>query len=819
MNISQNHQIRGYSKMKDTYKRLLKNPISKVVIITGIIEILCLLCSIIGSQYMIRQYKSIIETDTEVSRQIERIGTSLYRYQSLIYAYQYDPHPYENYEEELKTLTEEITSQMESLGKTRIVGKNANASSTMDEITTNFALLLDENSMQDISLLSKDIKNIIGKLTIFQMYVDTDIAEKNQIIKYMSLSTVIINIIAIICMITAVVKCTALTREYSERIIDLQKKAEAANATKSSFLANMSHEIRTPINAILGMDEMILREAKDKELLEYATDIKRAGNTLLTLINDILDISKIESGKMELIPVDYSIVELINDENIILRTKAEDKGLDFNINLAPEMPQTLHGDNVRIKQIITNIANNAIKYTPKGSVEINVYTIIAPSKSEVSLTIEVNDTGIGIKKEDMPKLFQKFQRIEESRNRNIEGTGIGMSLTKQFVDMMQGKLYVESEYGKGTKFKVVIPQKVIDSTPIGNNALNLDIKTNTAEIIHTVDTNILVVDDNALNRKTITLLLKGTGIHCDTAENGKQCIQLVEENDYDIVFIDHLMPDMDGIETYNLMKQKNIANMPVIMLTANAMSGAKERFLREGFNDFLSKPIDISRLFDIFKKYLPPEKIVGINEQPKQEKTQTIQHDCKYIDMPYAIKNCGNEDNFMELLSDYLLTLKDRIHELCRLINEQDIPGYTIKVHALKSASRTVGFLKMGEIAESAENKGHDNDWNNILFFHRQILSLYKESIGDLQAYVKGHMPTTGQYKTAEINEEPDLITELLKMIEAMNEGEMDKADNIAKHIGKYDWGDYNKIVKEIMIAEKEFDTGRIEKIYQELKA
>ena len=391
----------------------------------------------------------------------------------------------------------------------------------------------------------------------------------------------------------------------NERIKEEARVAEKANRAKSVFLANMSHEIRTPMNAIIGMDEMILREAPGKTIEKYAMDIQSAGRTLLSIINNILDLSKIESGKMELNPVEYGFSSVLNDLVNMTMKKAQDKGLEYKLEASPSIPSKLWGDEIRVRQIILNLINNAIKYTHKGSITIEV-SFEAETKK---LKCRVTDTGIGIRQEDMNKLFASFQRLEENKNRNIEGTGLGLNIARQLAVMMGGDIEVESEYGKGSVFTATMVQKVIDATPIGNFVENLakvqEQKGEYRPSLIAPDARILVVDDSDMNLAVIKGLLKKTKVQVETADSGDECIDMLRKSKYHIVLLDQMMPGKTGIETLDVIKSEHLADdIPIIALTADAVVEAKEMYLKHGFTDYLSKPIIYTDLEAMLRKYL-----------------------------------------------------------------------------------------------------------------------------------------------------------------------------------------------------------------------
>ena len=408
-----------------------------------------------------------------------------------------------------------------------------------------------------------------------------------------------------------------VAEEAKEEAEKAKEIAQNANRSKSDFLANMSHEIRTPINAVLGMDEMILRDCEDSQILEYAEDIKRAGGMLLSLINDILDFSKIESGKMDIIPVDYDLGILLNETVEMVRPRANEKSLELVMEISPDTPTHLNGDEVRIRQIITNILTNAIKYTNKGKVTLTV-SGKQLSEEKTELYVSVKDTGIGIRKEDIGHLFESFTRVEESRNRNIEGTGLGLSITMRLLNLMGSRLEVDSTYGEGSDFYFYLEQQRKDDKVVGEDIKIYcqNAKGKKGELsndFYIPDARLLVVDDNKVNLKVFKGLLKKNGMKIDTAMSGKECLELMKENHYHIVFLDHLMPDMDGVETLNqakMLKNSKSQDAVMIVLTANAVAGAREKFLQEGFDDYLSKPISLPLLKEMILKYLPKELIM-----------------------------------------------------------------------------------------------------------------------------------------------------------------------------------------------------------------
>ncbi len=404
--------------------------------------------------------------------------------------------------------------------------------------------------------------------------------------------------------------------KITNELIDMAAEAREANKAKSAFLSHMSHEIRTPINAILGMDEMILQESKEEDTLDYAASIRSAGNNLLGIVNDILDFSKIEAGKMNIIPVEYGLTSLINDLYNVVRLRAEDKGLKVKLDIDPSIPSVLLGDVTRIRQVITNLLTNAVKYTETGCVTLSIRAIGAediPDRS-IRLAVSVKDTGIGIKPEDMNRLFEEYERVDEKRNISIEGTGLGISITTELLELMESKLSVKSTYGEGSEFGFELIQGIVNDEPVGDQSSWFKKPAGRKQRIDFIaeDAHILVVDDSPVNLTVMKNLLKKTKIKTDTATSGEEALELVKKNEYDVIFLDHLMPEMDGPATLKKMKElddNRSAGAPVISLTANVLSGARDEYLAAGYNDYLSKPIKLKELEDMLFYYIPPEKI------------------------------------------------------------------------------------------------------------------------------------------------------------------------------------------------------------------
>ncbi len=535
-------------------------------------------------------------------------------------------------------------------------------------------------------------------------------------------------------------------RENKELLRE-KENAESASKAKSIFLANMSHEIRTPINGILGMDSMLLKECKDESLRDYALNIQSAGQTLLSLVNDILDISKIESGKMEILPVTYSVFNVLNDCYNMVAIRAKDKNLELVMDISPEIPAALFGDEVRIRQIINNLLSNAVKYTNEGTVTLSVWTEkveVDPMQGnkgdQVELFIHVKDTGIGIREKDVGKLFRDFVRLDEKRNRNIEGTGLGLNLTKQLVDMMGGFISVDSVYGEGSTFKVHLMQQVSDEKPLGDFYKLYKQQVNVMDAAHekfiAPDARVLLADDMQMNLKVFAGLLKDTKIQIDTAINGAEALKLIEKNHYDVVFLDHMMPVMDGIEAFRQMRQlakSPNTNTPVVMLTANAVVDAKNQYMDEGFSDYIAKPIREEVLLSCLKKFLPKELVKSVaknsavesanaeNEKPAVQSSTKLSD---FLDEATGLAYCMNDQKFYkEMLGEYVSA--DKTEELMEAFSKEDFEYYRITVHAVKSTSLTIGAIKVSEDAKALEMACKEGDFDFVKKNHEAFIQKY----------------------------------------------------------------------------------------------
>lgn len=399
--------------------------------------------------------------------------------------------------------------------------------------------------------------------------------------------------------------------KLADELAMAKDEADKANQAKTRFLARMSHEIRTPINAVIGMNEMIIRESEEEKIKKYASDVKDSSNVLLNIINEILDASKIESGMMELAPARYKLSSFLNDIYNMINLRAVNKGLTLDFEIDPKLPSEYFGDDRCIRQVLTNLLTNAVKYTNEGKVTLSISG--STQEDTAVLHYKVKDTGIGFKPEDIENIYGEFKRFDLSRNRNVEGSGLGMNIVHSLLQLMGSDLKIESEYEKGTEFSFTIEQKITNKEPIGDYKKSIEkMAAKEADSIKFIapSAKILVVDDNIMNLKVFSKLISHVEAEITETDSGKKCLELLKDNRYDIIFLDHMMPEMDGIETLHHIKDDRLAiGTPVIMLTANAIAGDREMYLEEGFDDFISKPVMPKALDEMLIEYLKDKVI------------------------------------------------------------------------------------------------------------------------------------------------------------------------------------------------------------------
>lgn len=710
-------------------------------------------------------------------------------------------------------------------------------------------------------------------------------------------------------------------------VLQANKELERSSNMKSDFLANMSHEIRTPMNAVIGMAEMALREELPPAAKNYINQIKEAGRSLLTIINDILDFSKIESGKMDISEDEYELMSMVYDVANLVMARLKEKDVELIVDIVPDLPNKLYGDSIRMKQILLNLVNNAVKFTSQGRIIMKVdYTKTA--YDQIELDVSVEDTGIGVKKEDLGKLFQSFQQVDSKRNRNIEGTGLGLAISKRLLTLMDGSIWVESEYGKGSRFSFALPQKIVDESPsikvkepdsvlmaglISNPyiwerfcsdaerlgvecirvvspkefdllpdnkrnflfieypmftelvegyirshpqitavllvgfyahveysipnlyivrkplfALNIALLLN-GERLHfenneeekefdfiAPNAHVLIVDDNAVNLTVAEGLLEPLKMKVDTVTSGQAAIDKIASHHYDIIFMDHMMPELDGVETTHIIRRfhSEYNDVPIIALTANAVEGTKEMFCREGMNDFVAKPIEIRIMVDKVRQWLPVEKIQKtklVYDMADREEESSEPIVVGDLDTKLAMGFFGSEKLFWKTLKVYYNSIEKKANTIRTMVEEKDWTGYTIEVHALKSASKQIGALSLSRKAAAMEKAGNARDSEAIHKHTDEMLKQYLGYLSVLEPFCAEEEEDEAQKK--QISKE--ILEQYFdKMSSAIEDLDMDQVEEVIAEMNQYRYETgQTELFHQLKEAAEEFDVDRCEEI------
>ena len=627
----------------------------------------------------------------------------------------------------------------------------------------------------------------------------------------------------------------------SRRRSVIAEKAMATSDAKSAFLSNMSHEIRTPINTMLGLNEMILRESGEERILTYADNINRAGQTLLSMVNNVLDFAKIETGKLEIIPSDYDLSSVLNDLVNMISMRTDEKGLSLKLDFDRNIPKLLYGDEIRIKQVIAHLLTNAVKYTDEGGITFAVkYEKPFDEVDSIVLKVIVKDTGAGIKEENIKSLFDRFEDMPDSMEKGVEGSGLGMNITVNLLQMMGSALKVESVYGIGSDFSFELKQKVIAWEPIGDfeqaykKAMEdtLDYR----ESFEAPEAEVMVVDDNPMNHVVFKGLLKHTRIRIQSADSGDECLTLAGDSRFDIIFLDHMMPGKDGIETLKELKAAKDgpnANTPVICLTANAISGARERYLEAGFDDYITKPIDTAKLERLILKYLPEDK-VG-KSVPASAKTEDESAGAAVVVIPdelkalegqdivsvsTGLKNCKYLDTYMQLLRLFYTSVDERAEELKTFCEEGDLKNYTIRIHGLKSSARIIGASELGEEAFRLEEAGKRQDTDYIREHQEVFFTLYRQ-VKDILALLFNNESRESVSESSG-SDKPQADSAVLsgayeRIREAADDMDCDKLKDIISQMDTYSIPETEKdLWQRIVTATEQFDYDTILELLKE---
>ena len=604
-----------------------------------------------------------------------------------------------------------------------------------------------------------------------------------------------------------VLKDNELIQGYMMTIVDVTKiieqnhlmkrlvlQTEDANRAKTNFVSNMSHEIRTPMNSIVGITEILLRSRHSPKEQEYLLNIQSSGRVLLTIINDVLDCSKMEAGKMQLFDEPYDTCSLFHDLRISMENRIGHSGLELIYDIDQDIPCKLKGDMGRIRQVIINLVNNAIKYTEKGSVRFSVH-VRQKNTDKVMLYYEVADTGIGIRKEDQKILFDAFQRVEMDRNRYVEGTGLGLTISQNLVNMMGGVIEVESEYGKGSRFFFTIEQTIIDPTPVSAvnyNGQKDNVTEKEAECLFIApEAHILLVDDNELNLVVAKELLKPLRMQIDTAENGLQAVKMVRGSQYDLVLMDHMMPVMDGIEAAKAIRalpEDKYQKLPIIALTANAMVDARKEFLNAGMNGFVAKPIDFARICNQLKLWLPKDLVRDV---PKEEAKKLLADDLSDREIQpedpqmgfsfeEGVKHCGSKAALMKTIRIFYRTIDSKADKIEQCLKEGLISDYVVEVHALKSSALLIGAVPLSEAAKELEDYGKQGKTEVLEEKTPDVLTMYRDLKNILRPYAEKEEDAKKEFSDGE------WITALQQIHQCIEQFDLDGVDQIMEQLEEY---------------------------------
>jgi signal transduction histidine kinase/CheY-like chemotaxis protein len=604
-----------------------------------------------------------------------------------------------------------------------------------------------------------------------------------------------------------VLKDNELIQGYMMTIVDVTKiieqnhlmkrlvlQTEDANRAKTNFVSNMSHEIRTPMNSIVGITEILLRSRHSPKEQEYLLNIQSSGRVLLTIINDVLDCSKMEAGKMQLFDEPYDTCSLFHDLRISMENRIGHSGLELIYDIDQDIPCKLKGDMGRIRQVIINLVNNAIKYTEKGSVRFSVH-VRQKNTDKVMLYYEVADTGIGIRKEDQKILFDAFQRMEMDRNRYVEGTGLGLTISQNLVNMMGGVIEVESEYGKGSRFFFTIEQTIIDPTPVSAvnyNGQKDNVTEKEAECLFIApEAHILLVDDNELNLVVAKELLKPLRMQIDTAENGLQAVKMVRGSQYDLVLMDHMMPVMDGIEAAKAIRalpEDKYQKLPIIALTANAMVDARKEFLNAGMNGFVAKPIDFARICNQLKLWLPKDLVRDV---PKEEAKKLLADDLsdreiqpedsqRGFSFEEGVNHCGSKAALMKTIRIFYRTIDSKANKIEQCLKEGLISDYVIEIHALKSSALLIGAVPLSEAAKELEDYGKQGKTEVLEEKTPDVLTLYRDLKNILRPYAEKEEDAKKEFSDGE------WITALQQIHQCIEQFDLDGVDQIMEQLEEY---------------------------------
>ncbi len=616
---------------------------------------------------------------------------------------------------------------------------------------------------------------------------------------------------------------------YTEQLINMKNESDAANRAKSDFLANVSHEIRTPMNAIIGLSEIVLRGELNEDQRGNIRNILNSSKSLLTIINNILDLSKIESGKFEIIEDKYNIGNVLHDVYNIIWVRLHDRPIKFTIEVPNDLPSMFLGDYMRIKEILFNILGNAVKFTKEGSITLSIEWRVpknVKNSNIVTLVMNVKDTGIGIKKEDMKKLFETYNQVDTRKNRSISGTGLGLAISKNLAEMMGGYISVESIYGKGTAFSIGIKQKVIDYKPVDKTLICKDDEENFSEeknnylnekIISIPQAKVLIVDDISVNLQVAKGLMEPYSMKVDVALNGTEAIKMIKEKDYDLVFMDHMMPNMDGVDVTRIIRsfeEEKYKKLPIIALTANALTSSRDFFLQNGFNGFLAKPIDLKQLNKVLYDFLPVNKN-NVAKKSESSSENNFGISINGIDVEIGIKNVGGKlESYFKILKSYYRETTEMYEQFNDMI-KNDLDTFRIKIHGLKSSSANIGAVLISEKARLLEFAAKDMD---MQYINENINDFYKNLkilLENINNFILNYEKENDNNNKEVLNEIDEKFIILLKR--AATDFDISSMENIMEDINKNKYsGETAEFIKKLEDLIDAFEYGKCIQLIKE---
>ncbi len=673
---------------------------------------------------------------------------------------------------------------------------------------------------------------MLGLSTLFVLYWMIWEDEWQALLSHDGSIAIVIRIISLYLVQILMIVLIKRQKKMQKLIEQKMQEAETAGHAKEDFLANMSHEIRTPMNAIIGMVELALRDEQlTGQEKDYLYNIQAAGEDLLSIIDDILDVTKIDSGDLEITEEEYEIMSIVHDVMNVIQVMLGEKDVKLLIDIDPNIPTGLKGDGVRIKQIMMNLLGNAVKYTEKGEIHLKLEREpLEGQDTRINLKVSVSDTGIGISEEQMPDLFTVFKQANSRRNRSAGGSGLGLAISRKLVELMHGTVDAESELGKGSTFIFTVPQEVTDDRPC------IDVNSQTTmqsmmekeahkkerqkrkkagrQITFTApDARILIVDDNKVNLKVAEGLLRPYHMNVETADSGSRAIEMIQSGQFDLVFMDHMMPVMDGVDATKIIREMQgeyFQKVAIIALSANAVRGAKEMFLEAGMNDFVAKPIEMRIMDRTLRRWLPEDKIISnknaeesISREEDNAKTDPYQWQMEGIDMAAAMEYaCDDMDLYREILSDYRDSIHERADAIERAVEDRDLETYTIEAHSLKSTSKVIGALELSELARELEEYGKKDDWVDILARTPKLLSVYRGFYDIMAPYCR-----VDEQRAKKPFVRGEVLSLLGQLLESVDEYDSIRGEEIIKQLSEYTYeAPYDGYMERICKAIGRFD-------------